>query len=156
MSKPQPGNSYPLGASLTSGGVNFSLYSKNASQVELLFFAAADSARPARVVPLDRQCHRTYHYWHVFVPGIRAGQIYGYRVHGPFAPERGHRFDPQKVLLDPYGRAVAVPAGYDRRAATSPGDNTAQAMKSVVAALGGVRLGRRSAVAAPVREDRDL
>jgi len=137
MSKPQPGNSYPLGASLTSGGVNFSLYSKNASQVELLFFAAADSARPARVVPLDRQCHRTYHYWHVFVPGIRAGQIYGYRVHGPFAPERGHRFDPQKVLLDPYGRAVAVPAGYDRRAATSPGDNTAQAMKSVVAALGG-------------------
>ena len=77
--------------------------------------------------------HRTYHYWHVFVPGLKPGQIYGYRAHGPFAPERGLRFDGEKVLLDPYGLAVAVPEAYNRRAASRPGDNAAVAMKSVVA-----------------------
>ena len=80
--------------------------------------------------------HRTYHYWHVFVPGLKAGQIYGYRVAGPWAPERGARFDPEKVLLDPYGRAVAVPPDYSRDLASQPGENTAGAMKSVVADLG--------------------
>ena len=67
------------------------------------------------------------------MPGLGAGQIYAYRAHGPFAPERGLRFDPEKVLLDPYGLAVAVPDGYDRAAASRPGDNAAVAMKSVVA-----------------------
>ncbi len=131
-----PGSSHPLGAAVAGDGVNFSLYSKNAEAVELLFFDAAEAAQPARVVSLDRRRHRTYHYWHVFVPGVKAGQIYGYRVHGPFDPSRGHRFDPQKVLLDPYGRAVAVPRGYDRNVAAAPGDNAAQAMKSVIAAVG--------------------
>ena len=77
--------------------------------------------------------NRTYHYWHTFVPGIGPGQLYGYRAAGPSDPRRGFRFDPDKLLFDPYGRAVAVPAGYDRRAAAKPGDNTAVAMKSVVA-----------------------
>jgi isoamylase len=125
---------FPLGATATGDGVNFALFSKNASHVELLFFDSVDSGRPFRVIALDRQRHRTYHYWHVFVPRIGPGQLYGYRVHGPWDPARGLRFDPQKVLLDPYGRAVAVPIDYDRIAASRPGDNAAQAMKSVVAA----------------------
>jgi glycogen operon protein len=68
----------------------------------------------------------------VFVPGVTAGQIYGYRVHGPFEPERGLRFDPTKLLLDPYGRGVVVPKNYNRIDARKDGDNTATAMKSVV------------------------
>jgi glycogen operon protein len=84
------------------------------------------------VINIDPSTSRTYHYWHVFVPGVQAGQIYGYRVEGPFDPAGGMRFDPAKVLLDPYGRAVVVPRGYSRDAARAEGDNTATAMKSVV------------------------
>ncbi len=76
--------------------------------------------------------NRTYHYWHVFVPGLRPGQLYGYRVEGPSDPANGLRFDRDKVLLDPYGRGVAVPNGYGREAAKRAGDNAATAMKSVV------------------------
>jgi len=131
------GCSSPLGATATGGGVNFSVYSKNASKIELLFFDAVDARRPARVISLDRQRHRTYHYWHVFVPRVGPGQLYGYRAHGPLDPPNGLRFDPQKLLLDPYGRAVAVPPDYDRAAASRPGDNAPQAMKSVVTKPGG-------------------
>ena len=131
------GSSFPLGATVVGDGVNFSVYSKNASKVELLFFDSVDAARPSHILSLDRQRNRTYHYWHAFVPQILPGQLYGYRVHGPIDPPRGLRFDPQKVLLDPYGRAVAVPRGYNRNAASTPGDNAAQAMKSVVTPSGG-------------------
>ena len=62
----------------------------------------------------DPVANRTYHYWHVFLPGVKSGQIYGYRVHGRWDPATGMRFDPTKVLLDPYGRAVVVPKDYDR------------------------------------------
>ena len=79
--------------------------------------------------------NRTYFYWHVFVPCLRPGQIYGYRVSGPFEPETGLRFDGQKVLLDPYGKALAMPDQYSRLAASLPGDNAAVALKSVVADL---------------------
>ena len=91
-----------------------------------------DDARPSRVIPIDPCLNRTYHYWHVFVPGVQAGQIYGFRAYGPFEPDRGLRFDPSKLLLDPYGRAVVVPKNYSREAARLTGDNTATAMKSVV------------------------
>ena len=97
--------------------MNFSVFSKHATGVELLLFDRADEARPARVIRLDPVANRTYHYWHVFVPGLAAGQIYGYRVDGPFEPARGMRFDPNKVLLDPYGRGVVVP---EATAATPP------------------------------------
>jgi glycogen operon protein len=127
------GTSEPLGASVRVGGVNFSIYSRSATRIDLLLFDREDAGHPSRIIPLDAERHRTYHYWHVFVPEIGPGQIYGFRAHGPFAPERGLRFDSQKVLLDPYGLAVAVPAGYSRAAAEQSGDNTAVAMKSVVA-----------------------
>lgn len=126
------GTGSPLGATVCRDGVNFSIFSRNASAVELLFFDRQDDARPARVVAIDPLTNRTYHYWHIFVPGVQPGQIYGYRVHGPFDPSRGMRFDSDKVLLDPYGRGVVVPQNYSREGAAEEGDNTAVAMKSVV------------------------
>jgi len=131
------GRSSPLGATVRPAGVNFSLYSRDASGVELLLFDREDDARPSRVIPIDPRTNRSYHYWHVFVRGLRAGQIYGYRVRGPSDPSRGMRFDSAKVLLDPYGRRVVVPRSYSREAACAPGDNTASAMKSVVVELRG-------------------
>jgi glycogen operon protein len=126
------GQNSPLGATLDDGGANFSLFSRSATGVELVFFDQDDDATPARVVRLDPVTNRTYHYWHVFVPGVRPGQLYGYRVQGPSAPAGGLRFDPAKVLLDPYGRGVAIPKNYTREAARRKGDNSATAMKSVV------------------------
>jgi isoamylase len=126
------GRSSPLGATVCRGGVNFSVYSREASGVELLLFDREDDARATRVIRVDPSTNRTYHYWHVFVPDVQPGQIYGYRVHGPFEPHCGLRFDPGKVLLDPYGRGVVVPKNYSRDAAYQEGDNAATAMKSVV------------------------
>jgi len=126
------GMSSPLGATPSAEGVNFSLFSRHATGVELLLFESVDDGRPARVIRLDPVANRTYHYWHVFMPDVRPGQIYGYRVEGPFDPAQGMRFDPAKVLLDPYGRGVVVPRDYSREAAAVEGDNAATAMKSVV------------------------
>jgi isoamylase len=127
-----PGKSHPLGSSLCPDGVNFSVFSRNCDFVELLLFDSVDAAYPARVITLNRATNKTYHYWHVFVPGVKPGQLYGFRVHGPFEPRRGFRFDPGKVLLDPYGKAVAVPGGYSRNAACGIGENIRTSMKSVV------------------------
>ena len=126
------GRSFPLGATVLGDGVNFSVYSRQASRVDLLLFDDAAAPQPVRVIELDARTHRTYHYWHAFVPGIRPGQIYAYRADGPFEPERGLRFDPPKALLNPYGLAVVVPDGYSRRAASRYGENNTIAMKSVV------------------------
>ncbi len=119
------GRSFPLGATLIEGGANFSVFSRTADCIELLLFDREDDIRPSRVIRMDPCENRTYHYWHVFVPGLKAGQIYGFRASGPYDPVQGLRFDPSKVLLDPYGRAIAVPRSYDREAARHAGDNTA-------------------------------
>lgn len=131
-SRVHPGKSYPLGASIQPGGVNFSLFSKNCSRVELLLFDGKDDDQPSRVIELDRKINRTYYYWHIFVEGIDHGQLYAYRVDGLFDPTRGNRFDSSKVLIDPYSRAVLAGDRYDRQAAKSRGDNCAHAMRSVV------------------------
>jgi isoamylase len=128
----RPGKSFPLGATLTREGANFSVFAKHSTGAQLLLFDQADAPTPSRVIDLDPRANRTYHYWHVFVPGVTAGQIYGYRISGPFDPRRGLRFDPDKVLLDPYGKCIARPAGRSRDAARRPGDNAATALKSVV------------------------
>ncbi len=130
-----PGTSFPLGATPDAEGVNFSIHSKSCNWMELLLFDDVDAAKPSRIIRLDAANHRTFHYWHVKVRGLRPGQIYAYRAHGPFRPEDGFRYDSDKVLLDPYGRAVAVPEKFDRQAGADPGDNGAHAMKSVVADL---------------------
>jgi len=121
-----------LGASSYGSGVNFSVYSRDAVRVDLLLFDGAEDPQPARVIPLDPTTNRTFHYWHVYVPGISSGQVYAYRAHGPFEPQRGLRFDGGKVLLDPYGRGVVMAAAYDRGTACLPGDNTAFSLRSVV------------------------
>jgi isoamylase len=126
------GASAPLGATVCRSGVSFSLFSRKASRVELMLFDREDQARPTRVINIDPTTNRTYHYWHVFVHNIKPGQIYAYRVDGPVDPAIGLRFDRDKVLLDPYGRSVVVPANYNREATREAGDNTATGMKSVV------------------------
>ena len=123
-----PGLSSPLGATPRDGGVNFSLYAKDATAVELCLFDSALSPEPAQVVVLEGERYRTYHYWHCFVEGIGPGQVYGYRVHGPWDPANGERFDSQNLLLDPYGLALVMPPGYRRE----PSQPSAVAMRSVV------------------------
>jgi len=127
-----PGHSFPIGATLVRGGANFSVYAKHAERMELLLFNAADDAAPAEIITLDRAMHRTYHYWHIFVPRIAAGQRYGWRADGPHDPQNGLLFDEHKLLLDPYARAIDVPKAFSRAAASAPGDNVGSAMKSVV------------------------
>lgn len=130
-----PGNSFPIGATVYQDpkGVNFSIYSKNATAIELLLFDEPLAAKPKQVILLNPKQHRTHHYWHIFISDIGAGQIYAYRVHGPFNPEKGHWFDGTKVLLDPYARVVVGQDKYSREAATGYGDNCAYALKGVVA-----------------------
>ncbi|HST12270.1 MAG TPA: alpha-amylase family glycosyl hydrolase, partial [Terriglobales bacterium] len=128
----EAGQSAPIGATPCQGGVNFSIFSRHASGVELLLFDREEDAQPARVIQFDPSTNRTYFYWHVFVPGLKAGQIYAYRVRGPFEPAKGLRFDSDKILLDPYSKGIVVPRAYNRNAAARAGDNAATAMKSVV------------------------
>src|SRR5438034_5900127 len=128
----EKGGSSPLGATPSPDGVNFSVFSRHATGVQLLLFNGVDDAKAERVVRLDPSINRTYHYWHVFVPDVRPGQLYAYRVEGPFDPSNGMRFDATKVLLDPYGRGVKVTEAYGRDGARGPGDNSGTAMKSVV------------------------
>jgi glycogen operon protein len=126
---------YPLGPTVSPEGTNFSVFSANATRMEVAFFDHAEALQPASVIHLDPLVHRTSHYWHIFVPGIKSGQLYGYRADGPYDPAAGHRFDSQKVLIDPYSKSVSVGRNYSRAAASQPGDNAATSMKSVVADL---------------------
>lgn len=128
----QPGRSFPLGATVYPDGVNFCLYSKSSEAIALLLFDQPDDPKPSRVINLDPKYNRTFYYWHVFVPGLRSGQVYAYRAYGPYAPEKGQRFDGNKVLLDPYTRAVVGWEHYSREAAIRPGDNCPQALRGVV------------------------
>ncbi len=127
-----PGKTFPLGASVQSNGVNFSVFSKNATSVELLLFDHADDTSPSDIITLDPRIHRTFYYWHVLVLGLEPGQLYAFRVHGPYDPVKGYRHNAEKVLIDPYAKAVITPAGFSRKAAIGPGDNCAQALKCAV------------------------
>lgn len=130
------GVSFPLGATIFPGGVNFSLFCKNGTAVELLLFDNVDAIDPAKVIKLDPKKNRTDQYWHIFVPAIKSGQLYAYRIDGPNDAANGHRYDASTQLLDPYANVVAVPEKYNRRAyATAERKNTTPAMKSAVADL---------------------
>jgi isoamylase len=135
MSGLKNGCPYPLGATVHPGGTNFSIFSASATGMELVLFGYPDDGAAARFVTLDPVQNRTSHYWHIFLPGIKPGQLYGYRVDGPSDPAAGQRFDRQKILLDPYGVGVSVGKNYSRAAACVPGDNAGTSMKSVVADL---------------------
>ena len=104
------GSPYPLGATVEAAGTNFSLFSEHAESVTLCLFDSAQDSAPSETIPLQWQ---TAGVFHAFVSGIRHGQIYGYRVAGPWDPVSGHRFDSRKVLLDPYARAIAREARWD-------------------------------------------
>ncbi len=126
------GHTYPLGATVQEDGVNFALFTKNATSVQLLLFDRADDPEPSHVFDLDPRLNKTFYYWHIFVEGIGHGQVYAYRVDGPFRPERGLRFNKLKLLLDPYAKSVASEPHWSRAEAYGFGDNTATAMKNVV------------------------
>jgi glycogen operon protein len=128
-----PGRPHPLGATVDGGGVNFCVHAGPVQVMELLLYERADDSRPSQVLALEPGRHRTGSYWHVHVAGLRPGQLYAWRAYGPQDPAGGSRFDAGKVLLDPYGRALAMPEGYRRAAAALPGSNDAWACKSVVA-----------------------
>ena len=98
-----PGKPYPQGATWDGTGVNFSLYSEYATRVELCLFEDTQ-ARTSETIPLREV---TGHVWHSYLPGVKLGQLYGYRVHGPYDPDQGQRHNPAKLLIDPYARAVA-------------------------------------------------
>ncbi len=103
LMKTLPGNPYPLGATWDGVGVNFALASENATGVDVCLFGGDDGSQQQACIPLAEQ---TGFVWHVYLPGIRPGQRYGYRVHGPYEPANGHRFNPAKLLLDPYAKAI--------------------------------------------------
>ncbi|HWO81311.1 glycogen debranching protein GlgX [Gaiella sp.] len=103
-----PGAPFPLGPSWDGSGTNFSLFSENAQRVELCLFDDQDREERIDV----RQ--QTAHNWHVYLPGVGPGQRYGYRVDGPWEPEQGHRFNPAKLLIDPYAKSIDGPIGFGK------------------------------------------
>ncbi|WP_433062115.1 glycogen debranching protein GlgX [Dactylosporangium sp. CS-033363] len=124
----EAGRAHPFGARCDREGVNFALFSEHATGVELLLFDSYDAEQPAQTFRLDPRTNRSFATWHCYVRGLRAPAFYGYRVTGPDGG--GHRFDPQKVLVDPYAKGVAR-ARWDREAACRPGDNAATSLRSV-------------------------
>ena len=101
-----PGRPYPLGATWDGVGVNFALFSANATRVDLCLFDGPEATAESQRITLPEHTHQV---WHGYLPHVRPGQLYGYRVHGPYEPARGHRFNPNKVLLDPYAKAIGRP-----------------------------------------------
>lgn len=97
------GHPYPLGATFDGRGVNFALFSAHATRVELCLFDSTEAQEETYCVPMREQTDLV---WHCYLPDARPGQLYGYRVHGPYTPQAGHRFNPNKVVLDPYAKAI--------------------------------------------------
>ncbi|MFN8635324.1 MAG: glycogen debranching protein GlgX [Chloroflexota bacterium] len=128
----EAGSAHPLGATVDKMGVNFSVFSEHADNVELLIFDDHDSVEPTQVIDLSHHMHRTFHFWHCYVRGLKAGTHYAYRVSGPWDPSgRGHRFNRNKVLVDPYAKGITTTL-WDRGAACTPDDNLAQSMRGAV------------------------
>jgi isoamylase len=127
----QKGSPHPLGATPQADGVNFSLFSQYATGVQLLLFARHDDPQPFQTIDFDPLLNKTFHFWHVFVQGLQPGALYAYRVNGPFDPASGHRFNPNKVLVDPYTRGNTESL-WRRADACTPADNVATSMRSVV------------------------
>jgi glycogen operon protein len=98
------GYPYPLGASWLGNGVNFAIFSESATSVDLCLFDRVDSTQENIRIPMTEHTDQV---WHLFLPDVQPGQLYGYRVYGPYDPERGHRFNSSKLLLDPYAKAIA-------------------------------------------------
>jgi isoamylase len=139
------GDPLPLGARAVGGGVNFALFSRHASAVELLLYRSSTDVEPPRVIRLDPLQHRTGDIWHVWVAGVPPGQCYAYRVDGPYQPQAGLRFNHHKLLIDPHAQALGGVAatdferafGYDpsspeKDLSFSRDENTAKACRTIV------------------------
>jgi glycogen operon protein len=114
----QPGTPLPIGGPhQQADGICFVLFSRHATGVRLEFYQHPDDSSPTRIIHFDPVRHRTGDIWHLWVRGIAVGQLYGYRIEGPYQPEEGHRFNPHKLLLDPYTRAIAGVENWDFSAA---------------------------------------
>lgn len=130
--KVKPGSPYPHGAKYDESGVNFSIFSRHAEEMELLLFKSEDDTEPFQVVTLTKEKNRTFFSWHVYVKHLPAGTWYTWRVNGPSDTRNtGLLYDKEKHLLDPWARAVSD-KHWDRNAACMPGDNGHCAMRSVV------------------------
>src|SRR6266498_3849918 len=105
-----PGSPFPLGASWDGKGVNFAIYAENATSAELCLFETKEDKRESAKIKIEE---RTHHVWHVYIPGLKPGQLYGYRMHGPYEPQNGHRFNPNKFLIDPYAKAISDTLTWD-------------------------------------------
>ncbi|WP_019868328.1 glycogen debranching protein GlgX [Methylovulum miyakonense] len=130
------GNPYPPGCHVGVGGVNFSIFSRHATAVELLLFESTENDHPFQVIHLRKEKNRTFFSWHVFVKDLPVGTWYCWRMDGPYEPRQsGLRFDREKKLLDPWARAVSHKR-WRRGAACVPGDNCQVAMRAAVVDLG--------------------
>src|ERR1043165_3014889 len=129
-----PGDPSPLGATCRDGGVNFALFSENATRVELCLFDSVTAQNESDCIPLPEKTHQV---WHGFLPDVRPGQIYGYRVYGHNEAWRGHRFNPCKVLLDPYAKAIARDLTWDAAILDPDGDTASCAPLARVVPPGG-------------------
>src|SRR4051812_12374623 len=117
MSGIHPGAAAPLGATWDGKGTNFALFSEHASRIELCLFN--DPADAGATVSIDLP-ERTGPVWHGYLPHVRPGQAYGYRAYGPQAPSQGHRFNPSKLLLDPYAKAISSTIGWNEVLSSHP------------------------------------
>src|ERR1035438_8261410 len=102
-----PGSPHPFGAIARPDGVNFSLFSQDATEVSLLLFDSATALEPIQTIRFDPFVHKTFHFWHIFVKGLKTGVYYAFRVDGPSDPATGHRFNSNKVLIGPYARGIS-------------------------------------------------
>ena len=128
----EPGQVHPLGATPDQHGVNFSVFAKNATAVELLLFDEHDDVEPMQVIPFDPAVNKTFRFWHVYVRGLCPGVHYAYRVDGPTdLSGQGFRYNRNKVLIDPYARGNTNTL-WNRVNACGPEDNLATSMRSVV------------------------
>jgi len=105
-----PGEPYPLGANWNGQGVNFALFAENATGVELCLFDGDDPTRETERITIEEHTHQV---WHAYLPDVGPGQLYGYRVHGPYDPDSGHRFNPAKLVIDPYAKALTGSLEWD-------------------------------------------
>ncbi len=105
-----PGQPFPLGATWDGKGVNFALFSEHASKVELCLFDSPEATAEAQRIQVREQTDQV---WHAYLPDVKPGQLYGYRVHGPYEPRKGHRFNPHKLVLDPFAKAIGRDLRWD-------------------------------------------
>ncbi len=129
--KTKNGIPHPLGATIQANGVNFSLYSGRATGVELLLFEKHDSPKPLQTIELIPSRNKTFHFWHIFVEGLKAGAHYAFRATGPSIPEAGLRYNRNKVLIDPYARGNTKTV-WRRADACNDADNVSTSLRSIV------------------------